>query len=322
MQKTSTIYSTLDKVLAGESRVVKFLQDFLGKLKTKCPGSAGGMEVITTVQAFDKAIRERMNGGEVSNEQVVRAGQAAIRRIEEYEKFLACFKNELVFGNKTLGAIVAAIGQALATYQTIKALINQIKMVIKLYPQMKAAYASMDLARMLGLDAAGLTALDTIVAGLQCLVLQCDNPAISSLTNLAAQQLRDDYAKKRSNAITIQSIDEQSKTSLISTITKRVQAMMRLMQLIQQITNANLNDLCAVKTQANSDTVGEANKKNESAIAADAENKRKAAASAQRINDMPGEVYRSLQASQLFPSDLVIDDLPGFALPQPLGSSR
>jgi hypothetical protein len=328
MQKTSTIYATLDKVLAGESRVVKFLQDFIGKLQTQCKGSQGGDEVIVTVKAYDAAIRDRLNGGATTNEYVVRMGQNAIRRIEEYEKFLACFKSELFFGNKALETIVSSIGQALATYQTLKAIVNQIKMALRLYPQMKEMYKTMNLARMLGLDAAGITALDTIVAGLQCFVLQCDNPAISSLATMAAQQFQDQFAKKKSNAITMKAIDEDTKTGLLATVVTRVQAMMRLMQMLQRITNADLNDLCAVKTQANSDTVGEANKKNESAIAADAENKRKAkakaeaAASAQRTNDMPGEVYRSHQAYLLFPSDLVIDDLPGISAPQPLGSSR
>jgi hypothetical protein len=237
-------------VLAGESRVVKFLQDFLGKLKTKCPGAQGGDEVIATIKAYEAAIRDRINGGSTSNQQVIVAGQNAVRRIEEYEKFLACFKTELFFGNKALESIVSAIGTALATYQTLKALINQIKMIIRLYPQMKEVYKNLDMAKLLGIDAVSYNGLDTIVAGLQCLVLQCDNPAIASLASMAGQQFQDQFAKKRSDAITMGTLDEVPKTGLVSIILKRVQAVMRLMQLIQQITGANLNDLCAIKTQA------------------------------------------------------------------------
>lgn len=250
MQKSTTVYATLDKVLAGESRVVKFLQDFLNKLKTKCPGSRGGDEILVTVQAYERAIRDRINGGSTSNEQVIRAAQTAIRRIEEYEKFLACFKTELFFGNKALESIVSAIGTALQAVQTLRFIVNQIRMVIKLYPQMKDLYKTMDIAKLLGLDGAHYNALDTIVAGLQCLVLQCDNPAISSLASTAAQQFQDQFTKKRSNAITMNTIDEGNKTGLLAIVNTRVKAMLRLMQLLQQITGANLNDLCAVKTQA------------------------------------------------------------------------
>jgi hypothetical protein len=253
MQKSNSIYATLDKVLAGESRVVKFLQDYLNKLETQCPGHLGGAEVIASISAYESAIKDRLNGGSTSNRSVISAGQIAIRRIEEYERFLACFKSELFFGNDTLETIVSAIGTSLSTYQTMNSLISQIKMVIRMYPQMEDVYKKMDLAKLMGIDAAGYNALDTITAGLQCLVLQCDNPAISNLASLAAQQFQDQFARKKSEAITMGTIDDIPKTGLISILTKRVQALMRLMQLIRQITSADLTDLCAIKTAATTD---------------------------------------------------------------------
>lgn len=248
MQKTTAVYGVLDRVLAGESKVVNFVKGFTEKLKTECPSSQGGAQVVASTAAYVRALEDRLNGVTKSNDLVVNAAQTMLRRIEEYEKFLTCFKKQLFFGSETLAAIITTLANAVAAYRTARAIVQQIKMVIRLYPQIKSMFKNLDLARMLGLDGLEYNALDTIVGGLQCLVLQCDNPFVTDLASTAAQQFRNEFGKRRAEAITMGSLDEVPKTGLLSVILKKVQAIQRLVQLVNQLTNFNIKDLCNIKT--------------------------------------------------------------------------
>lgn len=248
MSKTTAVYSVLDRVLSGESAVIAFIRNFIGTLNTECPSSQGGAEVVSATAAYVRAMEDRLNGVTKTNDRVLSSARTMIRRIDEYEKFLRCFKQQMFFGNSSLSSIVTTAANAAALYRNTQAMVDQIKAAMKMYPQVKQMFATMDLGRMTGLDGAQYNALDTVIGSLQCLILQCDNPYVTNLASTAAAQFREEFGKRRAEAITIGSLDEVPKTGMVAIILKKVQAVQRLLDLIKRLTNFNVNDLCSVKT--------------------------------------------------------------------------
>jgi len=256
MQQTSKIYSILDSVLSGESRLIAYIKKFVKGLQTECPNAQGGGQVVAATAAYVRALEDRLNGKTTSNQKVIQAAHTMIRRIDEYEKFLKCFKQQMFFGNEGLMNLITALANAVAAYKQGRALVMQIRMMIRMYPQLREMYRTMDLNKMLGMGGVEYNALDTVVGALQCLVLQCDNPYISDLVSSASSQFRNEFDKRRSTAITMGALDDIPKTGMLSIILAKAQAVLRLIQFLNSLTNINVKDLCNIKTPANAKPVG------------------------------------------------------------------
>lgn len=250
MRQSEKTFSFLNTAMRQESRIIQAIRNFVKDVRTECPNALGGGDVVAAVSSYVRALDDRVAGRTLSNEDVMRKGQHAIRKIEEYEKFLHCFKKQLAFGNETLLAVITSLAGTLAAYRMARAIVQQIRTLIRLYPQLKEMIKTLDLARLLGLEGFQLNALDTIVMALQCLILRCDNPFLSDLMSSAVRQYQNEYAKRRSPAITMNAIDEVPKSGLVAVILRRVQALLRLIELLQRLSSLNIRELCAIKTPA------------------------------------------------------------------------
>jgi hypothetical protein len=107
------------------------------------------------------------------------------------------------------------------------------------------------LAKLLGLDSQEYSAIDAAIAAIQCLLLGCDNPAMAQIASQAILQLNDQSGALDSSAITVGTLDQAPKAAMLTGLSTQLQQALRIIQLLQNLANTNLKDLCAIKTVAN-----------------------------------------------------------------------
>jgi len=100
--------------------------------------------------------------------------------------------------------------------------------------------------------------LDVLLKALQCLVLQCKNPFMSSLARQATARFQSQKSAEQSKSVTMATMDEGPVVAQKMGNNNRLAALFKLIQAIQKLTSINIEDLCAIQTK-----VSEVNKQNQ-----------------------------------------------------------
>ncbi len=254
MEQMQKLYKGVNNILNGTDRVMQAIKKFVYAYGVNVCGDPYGAEDINTnVVNFMKVCEERLNGRTRTNLPVQRAYQGVQQALDKHEKFLLCMRREINNFLKYLG---------LST-QLIAALMNIIALARSVADLVKA---------MMSLDLLGLfkfrwtlsrtNILDVLLKALQCLVLQCNNPFMSSLARLAMSRFNDTRNKEVSKAVTMAMMDEGPRIAQKMGNNNRLAAFMRLIQDLQRLTSMDINALCAIKpkVQNNAEALAQNNR--------------------------------------------------------------
>jgi hypothetical protein len=250
MDKMQKLFKGVNAILAGNDRIMNSIKKFVTAYGVNACGDPYGAEDINAnVLQFMQVAEARLSGSVRTNQPVTEAYKGVQLALDKHEKFLLCMRREINNFLKYLG---------LST-QLIAALMNLIaiaRTVIDLY----RALRSLDL---LGLFKFRWTLsrsniLDVLLKALQCLVLQCKNPFMSSLARMAAARFQSQKSAEQSKAVTMAMMDEGPSVAQKMGNNNRLAALFKLIQAIQKLTSINIEDLCAIQTK-----VSDVNKQNQ-----------------------------------------------------------
>jgi len=242
MDKMQKLFKGINAILAGNDRVMNAIKKFVSSYGVNACGDPYGAEDINNnVMKFMQVAEARLGGVVRTNQPVQDAYKGVVLALDKHEKFLLCMRKEINNFLKYLG---------LST-QLIAALMNLIALARTVYDIYKAL-ASLDL---LGLFKFRWTLsrsniLDVLLKALQCLVLQCKNPFLSSLARLAMAKFKSQKNAEVAKAVTMNMMDEGPSVAQKMGNNNRLAALFKLIQAIQKLTSMSIEDLCAIPAKA------------------------------------------------------------------------
>lgn len=242
MGQMQKLFKGINSILAGNDRVMNAIKKFVRSYGVNACGDPYGAEDINNnVMAFMKVAEARLGGSVRTNQPVQEAYKGVVLALDKHEKFLLCMRREINNFLKYLG---------LST-ELIAAVMNLIALARTVY-QLYEAIASLDL---LGLfkfrwTISRANILDVLLKALQCLILQCNNPFMSSLARMAANKFKSQKNAEQAKAVTMAMMDEGPSVAQKMGNNNRLAALFKLIQAIQKLTSMNIEELCAINTKA------------------------------------------------------------------------
>ncbi|MFA6132472.1 MAG: hypothetical protein WC869_00495 [Phycisphaerae bacterium] len=242
MGQMQKLFKGVQSILSANDRVMLAIKKFVYSYGVNaCGDPYGANDINANVLKFMQVAEARLAGSVRTNQPVQDAYKGVVLACDKHEKFLLCMRREINNFLKYLG---------LST-QLIAALMNLIAVARTVY-QLYQALASLDLLGMFkfrwSLSRANI--LDVLLKALQCLVLQCNNPFMSSLARMAAARFQSQKNNERSKAVTMAMMDEGPSVAQKMGNNNRLQALFKLIQAIQKLTSINIDDLCSISTKA------------------------------------------------------------------------
>lgn len=270
MERTDSAYRVLQGVLSTNNRIVSAIKGMLNDLAgDDCPspparGSILQIDesdpynlaknftylesgVVLAVDAFVRAAQDRVAGGNTKQRTLVRRAQRALETVEKQEAWLQCFKSHLFLGNESVLGAVSAVANGLSLLKNTTGIIRGI---MKQYGSVRAMLRNLDMKKLFGIDGERYNVFDTLLQALQCLVLRCDDPSLTSLLNRATTQFRPQADQTKSAAVTMGSLDDIPKTGQEAAANQTIQSIFRLISSLQSLTTIDLKKLCDIENKA------------------------------------------------------------------------
>jgi hypothetical protein len=252
MQVLPRIFSTIEKILDVQRGFANALQVIIGRFDARpCGDRNGGNEVIARMNDLIRACQDHINRRSIqsadsainSTKEIETASKALTIAIKKREKFLRCMKSHLFFGLGWLSDIFTGIADAVALLDNIAAIALQFA---DLYDTLKTA----DLNRLLGLNGQSYSALEALIKAVRCLVLNCDNPALSTITNDILVRVGDTASQKKSATVNMSTMDELPALAKKVKDNDRLKRLLELVALINKIMNLDFSAICEVTDPA------------------------------------------------------------------------
>lgn len=242
MERMTKLYKGVQSILSANDKVMNSIKKFVYSYGANvCGDPYGADDINANVRNFMQVAEMRLGGRVRTNHPIQEAYKGVIRSLDKHELFLRCMQREI---NNFLKYL------QLST-QLIAAFMNTIAISRSVY-QLYRSFASLDLLGFFKfrwtLDRANI--LDVILKALQCLVLQCNNPFVSSLARMATARFTSQKSAERAKAVTMASMDEGPAVAQKMGNNNRLQSFFRLIQSIQRLTSMNIEDLCAIQSKA------------------------------------------------------------------------
>jgi hypothetical protein len=242
MDKMQTLYNGVARILAGNDKLMQAIQKFLASYKLQnCGDPYGADDINNAVKNFMQVAEARLAGTVTSNQPVQDAYKAVVQACEKHERFLNCMEESMGLFSKYL----KGLAQVLAAYANIMALSRSLS-------ELYTALSTLDLLAVFRRrwNTGNVNVLDVLIRALQCLVLQCNNPFLSSTARYAIRKFQADKDKAISKNVTMGTMDEGPRVAQQMGSNNRLQAFMKLIQAIQRLTSLSIEDLCSIDTKA------------------------------------------------------------------------
>lgn len=252
MEKMQKLYKGVQVILSGNDRVMNAIKKFVYSYGVNvCGDPYGAADINANVRNFMQVAEMRLAGRVRTNQPVQEAYKGVIRALDKHETFVLCMRREI---NNFLSYL------GLST-QLIAAFMNIIALARTVY-DLYRSFASLDLIGLFKFrwTLSRSNILDVLLKALQCLVLQCNNPFVSSLARLAASHFKTQQNAERAKAVTMAVMDEGPSVAQKMGNNNRLQSLFRLIQAIQRLTSMNIEDLCAIPTKVNENNASNAQK--------------------------------------------------------------
>lgn len=242
MGSVRQIYNGLDRVLTGNTKIMKTILKYVSYYKEHdCGPSNGAQRVANALDSYMTAAESRMRGDTPNNQALATRAERLRAEIDSHIEWLQCIRLRMVFGNETFA-------QALILYTNLLSAVRNIGEMVRQFRQLYEAFATLDIRKIFGLDDVEYNAIDVILRAIQCFVLQCNNPYLRAQLELAAKQFKAQKNQKLSGKITMTALDAVSKNSDRSNLNTRIAALIRLIQMIQRLSALDINNLCNIDT--------------------------------------------------------------------------
>jgi len=247
MTKFSRIFGAIEKALSAESKIVRTIRDFIGYYKAEACGDDGlGVRITDAVVAYLRVNQDRLNGKVADNRDILRTGRELKHLITQRIAWLSCIKRHLFFGNESVGKAIVAAGQSL------RVLNSTIRVMDNGYYAYSDALKKFNLKKLLGIGE-DYNALDIMLQALQCLVINCDNSFLLDTANLARKTVDDEAKSRIRGPITMETLDAAPAGAMQARMSGRVKSLLKLIRMLQQLTNLDLKKLCDAGNKSKAD---------------------------------------------------------------------
>lgn len=241
MGQMQKLFKGVNAILAGNDRIMNSIKKFVTAYGVNACGDPYGAEDINNnVMRFMQVAEARLAGSVRTNQPVQEAYKGVVLALDKHEKFLMCMRREINNFLKYLGI----------STELIAAVMNLIALARTVY-QLYKALSSLDLLNMFkfrwSLSRANI--LDVLLKALQCLILQCNNPFMSSLARMAAARFQKQKSAEQSKSVTMAMMDEGASVAQKMGNNNRLSALFKLIMAIQKLTSMNIEELCAIQTK-------------------------------------------------------------------------
>jgi hypothetical protein len=241
MEQMQKLFTGLTAILAGNDRVMLAIKRFVSSYGVNTCGDPYGAEDINNnVMKFMQVAEARLGGVVRTNQPVQEAYKGVQLALAKHETFLLCMRKEINNFLKYLGVSTQAIA-------AVMNIISIARTVIQTYNKL----ASLDILGLLKyrftLDRSNI--LDVLLKALQCLVLQCKNPFLSSLARQAKSTFQRQKGAEQAKSVTMASMDAGPAVAQKMGNNNKLATMFKLIQAIQKLTSMSIEDLCAIQTK-------------------------------------------------------------------------
>jgi|GEM_PF-5609224 len=239
MQRTPTLYRTIDRILSFESGTMRLILDLVNRFDvTICGNPQSGQMVELALQNYLRAADMRLRQDVLPDStQLAQAARQLKEACDRRLKFLHCMKTQLFFGLDKMAAILSTITNGLALLSNIKSLAAN-------YRDVEKELRSLNFKNLLGIEAEEYSALDILLKSVQCLLLNCDNPLLQSVGRDMVQVFGPKFNRKKSRIFNMSSLDDIPTIAAKARSNRRIQQIQRVLGAVQGILNLNTNQLC------------------------------------------------------------------------------
>ena len=242
MDRTRKLYENVERLLQGQSPIMRTILNATSDYTVDCGPSDGAQKIDEAVSHFLTSANARLSGAKGQNEVLVGAGMDLVKRIAAHEKFLHCIKGNMKNSNeKVKKTATVTLGGSPGVFRFKKSIMN----IARKLPQMTTALRQLDLRKLVGIQNVEYTGLNQLMKGLQGVINNCPDQNIKDVIVVIKQQFDDEFALRKSAAITMGSFDEVPAVALKVAVSYRVKAVKQMLDMLQTVHDKfKLPDLC------------------------------------------------------------------------------
>jgi hypothetical protein len=242
MTRVQRLYSAIQAILQGNDRLLQMINRLVAKLELDgCGDPTGATAINAAVEDLYKAAEDRLNGIARDNTALFERYKVLLSAIDRHERFLRCFDDMLdnilkqLTGGLIGTKIIAALSNMVRMAKTLGSLHDALK---------NLKFSIADKA------APDYTLYDALYRGVQCILLQCNNPFITQRLKGVNDELARRKAISFGGALTLGSLQENTGLGGKTGNNARLQALLRLIQALQRLTSLDLETLCNIDAQS------------------------------------------------------------------------
>ena len=242
MEQTKMLVVNIETMLTGQSPIMRVIHTATGNYSTDCGESNGASLISVAVTRFLDAAQARLAGLKEQNEVLLDAAADLLTRIKNHLKFLRCIKGRMSSSNQQVKKTAQIqLGGVSSAFKVKASVMN----LARKYPAMKMALRQLDVRRLLGTEKVEYNGLDQLQKALQGIIVNCPDQNIQDIIRQLGQRFNDEFAKRKSTAITMGSFDEVPAVALRVAIKQRVTSYKEMLDMLQTVHDKfNLTDVC------------------------------------------------------------------------------
>lgn len=240
MGRVQTMQAKIQRLLDLNSSLMGTLRSFVAMYGgADCGDTTGAAKIDLAVKALIRASEDRLSGRSRDNIVVQQSQKALLAAIDGHQAWLTCIRSRLFGGREDLLRIVNGV---LAVATAVKNITALARTSAALYEKLASLGIGKDLT---GQDKE-TNVLDALVAALQCFVLQCNNPDLTSLVKYAIGYLGADASRSKAKLLRISALDELPRYAKKVGNNRRIAALLRLIRALQRLTSPSITELCNI----------------------------------------------------------------------------
>ena len=241
MEEAQSIYGVLTSLINFESGTMRLILRIAQQFNVEaCGDVASGAAVTAAANAFQDAVSNRLDSDSSNTNPMWLAANNLNSAIADRQQFLTCMRGTMIFGGGQLGAALVNAAE----------LVANIKNLAQLFPDLQQEIQSLNLANLTGTNGQNYSALSSLVQGLQCLLLNCNNPMVQAVAQDTLTTFQQKLDAANSKVVTMASLDQVPTAAANARINNRISQVASVLAAIKNVLNINIQSLCASSSPA------------------------------------------------------------------------
>jgi hypothetical protein len=241
LEEAQSIYGVLDTLISFQSATMKLILRIAQQFNVEsCGDVASGAAVTAAVNAFTDAVSNRLDSSTTNTNPVWLAANNLNAAIDARLQFLNCMRGTMVFGTGQFGAALVNAAE----------LVSNIKNLAQLFPDLQQEIQALNLGNLTGANGQNYSALTALVQGIQCLLLNCDNPMVQAVAQDTLTTFQQKLDAANSKVVTMASLDQVPTAAANARINNRISQVASVLAAIKNVLSLNIQALCSSDSPA------------------------------------------------------------------------